>query len=105
MENVNRGLYQPATGVAPGTFEPGVKDYRDLAPMAAVSGSFRDLRTQGHWIYDPATKIFWGYDDPVSAWTKATYVKWRGLAGVMFWELTGDSPNGALVRALDRGLD
>jgi len=105
VENVNRGLYQPATGVAPGTFEPGVKDYRDLAPMAAVSGSFRDLRTQGHWIYDPATKIFWGYDDPVSAWTKATYVKWRGLAGVMFWELTGDSPNGALVRALDRGLD
>jgi chitinase len=104
VADVRHGLYQPATGLPAGRFEAGVNDYRDLAPIAAASGSFRDLRTQGHWIYDPATQVFWGYDDPVAMAVKAGYVRLGGLGGVMFWELSGDSADGALVRALHRVL-
>ena len=104
VPNARHGLYQPATGVAPGVWEAGQNDYRDLAPLQASIGSFRDWRSQGHWIYDPATTNFWGYDDPVAMMVKAGYVRAKGLGGVMFWELSQDSDSGALVRALDRVL-
>jgi len=103
VPNVNHGLYQSATGPAPGPVEVGSMDYRDLAPIAAVQGSFRDLRTQGHWIYNPATGMFWGYDDAFAMKVKGTYVKVRGLGGNMFWELSQDSTSGTLVRALHAG--
>jgi chitinase len=104
VPNVNRGLYQPATGVAPGRWEAGSNDYRDLAPIQASIGSYRDLRSQGHWIYDPAAGVFWGYDDPKSLMVKAGYSRLLGLGGMMFWELSQDSADGALVKALDRVL-
>jgi GH18 family chitinase len=55
-------------------------------------------------IYSPATGIFWAYDNPRVARTKATYVRRRDLGGVMFWELSGDDAEGSLVKSLSRAL-
>jgi chitinase len=104
VPNVHHGLYQSATGPAPAPAEAGVMDYRDIAPIAAAEGSFHDFRTQGHWIYNPTTGVFWGYDNALTAYAKGTYVKVRRLGGSMFWELSQDSANGTLVRALHQGL-
>jgi chitinase len=104
VPNVRNGLYQTNTGVAPGRWEAGVNDFKDLDPLRAAGyGAHRDLLSGGFWIYSPTEGIFWGYDDPANAWLKASYVKLRGLGGVAFWEFSGD--DGRLVNALRSGLD
>jgi chitinase len=35
---------------------------------------------------------------------KAHYVNGNGLGGLMFWELSGDTPEGELIRAIADGL-
>jgi chitinase len=105
VPEAHHGLYQSATGLPDGVWEAGVNDYRDLAPLAAVQGSFRDLRSQGQWTYAPTTGIFWGFDDPLVMGVKAGYTRLLGLGGVMFWELSGDSADGALVRTLGAVLN
>ncbi len=36
--------------------------------------------------------------------TKASYVRQNGLGGAMVWSLDGDTPDGELITAIDRGL-
>jgi chitinase len=36
---------------------------------------------------------------------KAHYVEEQKLAGVMFWELSGDTPDGELVKTLHNALN
>ena len=96
----NNGLFQAASGPAPGTFEAGLEDFKVLKGLEATYGSFRDFRSRGHWIYSPATGIFWGYDNVRAAREKALYVELRDLGGMMFWELTGDDAEGTLVKSL-----
>jgi chitinase len=105
VPNVKHGLYQTNTGVAPGRWEAGVNDFRDLDPLRAAGyQGHRDLLSGGSfWIYNPTEGIFWGYDDPTSAWLKGGYVKLRGLGGAAFWDFSGD--DGQLVSALRSGLD
>jgi chitinase len=104
VANVHHGLYQPATGLAPGKWENGVNDYKELAVPVAGASKFRDLRSQGVWTYDPSAGVFWGFDDPQSLAVKAAYSRLFGLGGMMFWELSGDTDGGALVGAMDRVL-
>jgi chitinase len=35
---------------------------------------------------------------------KAHYVRKKGLGGIMFWELSGDTPDGELIDAISDGL-
>jgi chitinase len=35
---------------------------------------------------------------------KADYVTENELGGIMFWELSGDTPDGELIRAIASGL-
>ena len=48
---------------------------------------------------------WWSYDTPETIAGKMDYVRSNGLAGAFFWELTGDSADGALVSAIDSGLN
>jgi chitinase len=96
----NNGLFQAGSGPAPGTFEAGLEDFKVLKGLEATYGSFRDPLSRGHWIYSPATGVFWGYDDARAAREKALYVEFRNLGGMMFWELTGDDAQGTLVKSL-----
>jgi chitinase len=103
--STGNGLYQPATGAAPGTWEAGVEDYKVVKTLVG-SGYVRydDFRAGASWLYNPATGIFWTYDDPLVLRAKALFTRAAGLGGVMFWELSGDTADGELVRALAAGL-
>jgi len=54
------------------------------------------------WLYDSTGGTWVSYDDPESVAAKATYVRERGLGGVVIWELGGD--DGALMRAITASL-
>jgi chitinase len=99
----NGGLYQPATGPAPGTWEAGSEDYKVLATLPGSSFTrYWDDQAKVPWLFDGTT--FWSYDDPASLKHKTQYVRLNGLGGVMFWELSGDTSDGALISAIHEGL-
>jgi chitinase len=58
----------------------------------------RDPASQAPWIYDGDN--FLTYEDPVSLRTKQAFVRDRKLGGVMIWELSGDTQDAQLLRAL-----
>ncbi|MFE3251661.1 glycoside hydrolase family 18 protein [Streptomyces sp. NPDC059209] len=98
------GMGQPATGPAPGTWANGNEDYKALKKLAD-SGAYtvhRDVRNGHAWLFDGTT--MWTYDDPQVLRTKSAYVRAKGLGGAMFWSLDGDTPDGELIRAVDRAL-
>ncbi len=84
----------------PGSPEHGDTPYREIAAMPGPR--FRDPHSQTPWLYDGDS--FWTYDDPASAEAKAGYARSHGLGGMMIWELSGDTVDGALVKALHSGL-
>jgi chitinase len=102
--SANNGLWQSATGGAPGTYEAGIEDYKVLKNLEARAQKFRHPETQAFWIYDSASRTFWSYDDPTSLANKAQYVRAQGLGGAMFWELSGDDSSGSLISALKGNL-
>ncbi|MCX4757542.1 glycoside hydrolase family 18 protein [Kitasatospora purpeofusca] len=98
------GLGQPAAGPAPATWTAGTEDYKALKKLAD-SGTYKLYRGQrnGHaWLFDGTT--LWTYDDATVLRTKAEYVRREGLGGAMIWSLDGDTPNGELITAIDKGL-
>ena len=92
----NDGLYQPGSPVHED------RPYSTIESLALQSTLHRDARSQTPWLYDGHT--FWTFDDPVSARFKAAYAASHRLGGVMAWELSNDSPDGALVKAIYAGL-
>ncbi|MFJ4838696.1 glycoside hydrolase family 18 protein [Streptomyces sp. NPDC088746] len=98
------GLGQPATAPAPATYAAGYEDYKALRKLAE-SGRFavhRDTRDGHAWLFDGTT--LWTYDDPQVLRAKSSYIRDRGLGGAMFWSLDGDTDDGELITAVDRGL-
>ncbi|MFJ8130752.1 glycoside hydrolase family 18 protein [Streptomyces hydrogenans] len=98
------GLGRPAAGPAPATWAPGSEDYKNLKKLAD-SGTYKLYRghRNGHaWLFDGTT--LWTYDDPAVLRTKANWVRTHGLAGAMVWSLDGDTADGELIDAIDRGL-
>ncbi|MFJ6945787.1 glycoside hydrolase family 18 protein [Streptomyces wuyuanensis] len=98
------GLGQPASAPAPATWAAGYEDYKALRKLAG-SGAYtlhRDHRNGHAWLFDGTT--LWTYDDPRVLRTKSAYIRDRGLGGAMFWSLDGDTPDGELITAVDRGL-
>lgn len=99
------GLDQPATGPAKATYADGYEDYKVLKGLAA-SGAYtvhRDRWNGSAWLFDGTT--LWTYDDPKVLKTKAAYVRKLGLGGAMFWSMDGDTADGELTAAVDKGLD
>jgi chitinase len=99
----NDGLYQPAAGPATGTWEAGVDDYK-VVKQRLSSGFTRhqDSSSGAAWLFDGTT--FWTFDDSPVMRAKAEYVNQRKLGGIMFWELSGDTPDGELIGAIADGL-
>jgi chitinase len=98
---VDAGLCQGARGVPRGTYEKGVEDYSVLA--ARNMPSFCDANAGAHWTFDG--QEFWTFDNPLSIAWKTSYIRGHNLRGAMFWEMSGDSSNGDLIRALRDGFD
>jgi chitinase len=98
------GIGRPAAAPAPGVWAPGSEDYKVLKGLAAA-GTYqvhRDVKNGSAWLFDGTT--LWTYDDPQVLRTKTAYIRDKGLGGAMVWSMDGDTANGELTTAIDRGL-
>jgi len=94
-----------------GLFQPGKAakevflNYGYIAENMMGKGFVRhwDDAAKAPYLYNAEKKLFVSYEDAESLAVKTKYVRSQGLAGVMFWEYTGD-PNGVLLNAIDAGL-
>ncbi|MBB5931635.1 glycoside hydrolase family 18 protein [Streptomyces echinatus] len=83
-----------ATGPAAGTYEQGIDDYKVLKAKCPATG------TVGGTAYAKCGNDWWSYDTPATIATKMTYKDQQGLGGTFFWELSGDTANGELIKAI-----
>ncbi len=66
---------------------------------------FRDPTTKTPWLFDPVNTLnFFTYDDAESIHEKMEYANRNQLGGAAIWELTGDLPDGQLVKTIFYGL-
>jgi chitinase len=84
-----------ATGPAPGTYEAGYEDYKVLKAKCPANGRV------GGTAYAKCGDEWWSYDTPATVKGKMKYKKAQGLGGTFFWELSGDTPDGELIRAIN----
>ena len=90
-----------------GLFEPGRPVKGAYAGYSAIVANmlgngytrYWDAASDVPYLYNPSKRIFVSYEDPESLRLKCRYVLHQHLAGVMFWDYTGD-PSGTLLRAL-----
>ncbi|CAM5239131.1 glycoside hydrolase family 18 protein [Streptomyces aurantiogriseus] len=83
-----------ATGPAPGTWEDGNEDYKVLKAKCPATG------TVGGTAYAKCGSEWWSYDTPATIAIKMKYKDRQGLGGTFFWELSGDTTNGELIKAI-----
>jgi len=83
-----------ATGPAAGTYEQGIEDYKVLKTKCPATG------TVGGTAYAKCGSDWWSYDTPATIGTKMAYKNQQGLGGTFFWELSGDTANGELIKAI-----
>ncbi|MGA5170823.1 MULTISPECIES: glycoside hydrolase family 18 protein [Streptomyces] len=83
-----------ATGPAPGTYEQGFEDYKVLKDRCPAGGRV------GGTAYAHCGDEWWSYDTPATIAGKMAYKNRQGLGGTFFWELSGDTANGELIRAI-----
>ncbi|MGW6914266.1 glycosyl hydrolase family 18 protein [Kitasatospora sp. NPDC054939] len=100
------GEWQSATGAAPGQFaeEAGTRGYHNLMTAFPDLTIHHDAQSVATYGYTGPGGQWWTFDDPWSIARKTAYLKSRNLLGAMIWEMTGDTPTGTLMTALDTGL-
>lgn len=84
-----------ATGPAAGTYEQGIDDYKVLKTKCPATG------TVGGTAYAKCGNNWWSYDTPSTIAGKMNYKNAQGLGGTFFWELSGDTSNGELIKAIN----
>jgi chitinase len=84
VNDVNHGLYQPATGPA----QTGGSN-RELKELSAADRKYSS-RAVTCTVWSNST--FWSYDCPQALHKKMKYIRRHHLGGVMFWELSQDTP-------------
>ncbi len=100
VQGGGNGLFLPAAGAAPATWEAGTEDYKVLKTLGYPV--YRDLRSGHAWLFDGTT--FWTYDDPLVVLQKSLYIRLEGLGGAMMWSLDGDDANATLTKTIRFGL-
>ncbi|RPK67248.1 Chitinase C precursor [Streptomyces sp. ADI96-02] len=83
-----------ATGAAAGTYEAGMEDYKVLKSSCPATGKVAGT------AYAHCGDEWWSYDTPETIATKMAYKNQQGLGGTFFWELSGDTADGELIRAI-----
>ncbi|MCX5113428.1 glycoside hydrolase family 18 protein [Streptomyces sp. NBC_00378] len=84
-----------ATGAAPGTYEAGIEDYKVLKNSCPATG------TVAGTAYAHCGTNWWSYDTPATIATKMNWKNQQGLGGTFFWELSGDTSDGELIKAIN----
>jgi chitinase len=90
VTNTDHGLFQAGTPVGDGS------GYNAIVPLESSFTKYRDPTTQAPWLYDGTS--FWTYDDPTSLAFKMSYARKQKLGGLMVWDLSGDMPDGQLLK-------
>jgi chitinase len=105
--NVNNGQYQPCSGASRvGTWEGGTFDFSDLqSNYINKNGYIRYVNdtTKTPFLYNASKHTFISYDDDITMKLKMDYLKSKGLAGGMLWELSADR-NKTLLNVLSTEL-
>lgn len=96
VENINNGLYQAGEHIEGVNF----KNFATTYTEANGWKYFYDEKAQAPYWYNAGTKTFATADDIRSVKAKTEYVKAKKLGGIMFWELTLDSPKNGMVNAI-----
>ncbi|MFJ9611172.1 glycosyl hydrolase family 18 protein [Kitasatospora sp. NPDC101176] len=101
-----KGVWQSANGAAPGQFaeEAGTRGYQNLLTGVPGLTVYHDPESVSTYGYTGAGGQWWSFDDAWSIGQKAAYLKSKNLLGGMIWEMSGDTPSGTLIGALDAGL-
>ncbi|ROQ73525.1 glycoside hydrolase family 18 protein [Streptomyces sp. NBC_01260] len=84
-----------ATGAAPGTYEAGIEDYKVLKNSCPTTGTIAGT------AYAHCGTNWWSYDTPATIGTKMDYKNQQGLGGTFLWELSGDTTDGELIKAIN----
>jgi chitinase len=93
------GVGSPADGPAAGKYEKGLEEYELLVkrcPPTGVVGGTAIAHCGSQW---------WSYDTPETIKTKMTYARSKALGGAFAWELSGDTPDAVLLKAVASGLN
>ena len=103
------GYDEWASGAAPGSFEAGNYDYKDLLFQVIAGGGWElywDDTAQASYVYNTEQDIFSSFETTTSIALKADWVDALGLGGMMFWDLSGDAANSndSLLAAAFRSL-
>ncbi|MFE2510814.1 glycosyl hydrolase family 18 protein [Streptomyces naganishii] len=100
------GEWQDANGAAPGQFdtEAGVRGYANLITSFPNMTVHHDDQSVSTFGYTGPNGQWWSFDDAWSIGKKTAWIKSKGLLGGFVWEMSGDTPGGQLMTALDSGL-
>jgi chitinase len=96
----SHGLYQTATGPAPGATDsgnvPGIQMFKEVSSMVTnPADTFWDPVSQSAYFYDGNT--FWSGEDAQSIQARTDYVHCNGLAGTMMFSMYDlDNPTNTL---------
>jgi chitinase len=89
------GYLEATSGAAPGTFEAGVYDYKDLLNQVKDPNSgwklYWDDNAQAAYLYNPSKGLFSSFETPTSIAQKSEWAQAMGLGGMMFWDITNDA--------------
>jgi len=94
-----------------GLFQDGAELPQGYAPYSVIVATMLDKGFVRYWdsassapsLYSSKQKIFVSYEDTGSLALKSRYVIDQHLAGMMFWDYSGD-PTGVLLDAIDSAL-
>jgi chitinase len=92
----NQGLYQ--AGKFKQTFN--YKEFADSLSTARGFVTYWDDVAQAPYAYSARRQEFASFDNKKSIQLKTRYARAKRLGGIMFWELTGDTPQHGLLESL-----
>lgn len=87
------GYNDAGGGAAPGSFEKGVYDYKDLLNQYRTGGwqLIWDDKAQAAYLWNPTEKIYSSFETPATVALKSAWAREQGLGGIMFWDLSNDA--------------
>ena len=89
------GYLETAAGAAPGSFEAGNYDYKDLLrQLQDPAGGWKlywDDNAQAAYLYNKAAGLFSSFETPTSIAQKSDWAEALGLRGMMFWDISNDA--------------
>ena len=94
----NNGLYQLNRG--PWNENTRYSAIREKYEGKNGFGRFWDPVAKAPYLYNASDSIFITYDDTLSVRLKTEYAVQHGLAGIMFWQLGGDTAHDGLLDAI-----